>query len=107
IISAVIAALTGAIEAWYTSIVDTETAFNLLVSTKAIIYAVAGGLGTVIGPVVGVVAMLMVDDLIWQTLPILNVFILGLVIVLLMMFMPNGIVGTLIRRNPALRRILF
>ncbi|MGV6874354.1 branched-chain amino acid ABC transporter permease [Pseudochelatococcus sp. B33] len=107
IMSAVVAALTGGIEAWYTSIVDTETAFNLLVSTKAIIYAVAGGLGTVIGPVVGVVAMLMVDDLIWQNFPILNVFLLGLIIVLLMLFLPNGIVGTLVRRKPALRRILF
>ncbi|MDS1135155.1 branched-chain amino acid ABC transporter permease [Nitratireductor indicus] len=107
ILSAVIASLTGAIEAWYTSIVDTETAFNLLVSTKAVIFAVAGGLGTVIGPVVGTVVMLIVDDLIWQRFPILNVFLLGLVIVLLMMFLPSGIVGSLIRYKPALRRILF
>lgn len=60
-----------------------------------------------IGPVVGTVAMLIVDDLIWQRFPILNVFLLGMVIVLLMMFLPSGIVGSLIRRKPALRRILF
>ncbi|KGF67893.1 branched-chain amino acid ABC transporter permease [Hoeflea sp. BAL378] len=107
VLSAVIASMTGAIEAWYTSIVDTETAFNLLVSTKAVIFAVAGGLGTVIGPVVGTVVMLIVDDLIWQHFPVLNVFLLGLVIVLLMMFLPSGIVGSLIRRKPFLRRILF
>jgi len=107
VLSSIIASVTGAIEAWHTSIVDTETAFNLLISTKAIIYAVAGGLGTVIGPVVGVVTMLIVDDLIWQNFPILNVFLLGLVIVLLMLFLPSGIVGTLIRRKPALRRVLF
>lgn len=107
VLSAVIASMTGAIEAWYTSIVDTETAFNLLVSTKAVIFAVAGGLGTVIGPVVGTVAMLIVDDLIWQHFPVLNVFLLGLVIVLLMMFLPSGIVGSLIRYKPSLRRILF
>lgn len=107
VLSAVIASLTGAIEAWYTSIVDTETAFNLLVSTKAVIFAVAGGLGTVIGPVVGTVVMLIIDDLIWQNFPILNVFLLGLVIVLLMMFLPSGIVGSLIRYKPSLRRILF
>jgi branched-chain amino acid transport system permease protein len=107
VLSAVIASLTGGIEAWDTSIVDTETAFNLLVSTKAIIFAVAGGLGTVIGPVVGAVVMLMVDDLIWQSFPILNVFLLGLVIVLLMMFLPSGIVGSLVRYKPSLRRILF
>ncbi len=105
--SAVIAALTGAIEAWYTNIVDTETAFNLLVSTKAIIYAVAGGLGTVIGPVIGVLSMLAVDNLIWKNFPVLNVFLLGLSIVLLMLFLPRGIIGTLIWRLPRLRRFLF
>lgn len=107
VLSAVIASLTGGIEAWYTSIVDTETAFSLLVSTKAVIFAVAGGLGTVIGPVVGTVVMLMIDDMIWQSFPILNVFLLGLVIVLLMMFLPSGIVGSLTRYKPSLRRILF
>jgi branched-chain amino acid transport system permease protein len=61
----------------------------------------------VIGPVVGAVVMLMVDDLIWQSFPILNVFLLGLVIVLLMMFLPSGIVGSLVRYKPSLRRILF
>lgn len=106
-LSAVIAALAGAIEAWYTNIVDTETAFNLLVSTKTIIYAVAGGLGTVIGPVVGVISMLAIDNLIWKNFPVLNVFFLGLAIVLLMLFLPRGIVGTLIWRKPVLRRYLF
>ncbi|WP_412050795.1 branched-chain amino acid ABC transporter permease [Hoeflea sp. Naph1] len=107
VLSAVIASLTGGIEAWYTSIVDTETAFNLLVSTKAIIFAVAGGLGTVIGPVIGTLVMLVVDDLIWQNFPILNVFLLGMVIVLLMMFLPSGIVGSLVRYKRSLRRFLF
>jgi branched-chain amino acid transport system permease protein len=106
-LAAVIAALTGAVEAWFTNIVDTETAFNLLVSTKIIIYAVAGGLGTVVGPVVGTIGMLAVDDLIWKNFPVLNVFFLGLVIVLLMLFLPRGIVGTLIWRLPRLRKFLF
>jgi branched-chain amino acid transport system permease protein len=107
VLSAVVAALTGALEAWYTNIVDTETAFSLLVSTKAIIYAVAGGLGTVVGPVIGVLSMLVVDNLIWKNFPVLNVFFLGLAIVLLMLFLPRGIVGALIWRLPKLRRFLF
>lgn len=107
VLSAVIASLTGAVEAWYTSIVDTETAFNLLVSTKAVIFAVVGGIGTVLGPIVGTIVMLIIDDLIWQNFPLLNVFLLGLIIVLLMMYMPSGIIGSLIRRKPFLRRILF
>ncbi len=60
-----------------------------------------------IGPVIGVIGMLAVDNLIWKSFPLLNVFFLGLVIVLLMLFMPRGVIGTLIRRLPWLRRYLF
>ncbi len=107
VLSAVVAALVGAVEAWYSNIVDADTSFDLLIGTKAIIYAVAGGLGTVVGPVVGTIVMLFVDDLIWQRFPVLNVFLLGLAIVLLMMFLPRGILGTLLWRKPRLRRIVF
>ncbi len=96
----------GGIEAWYTNIVDTETAFDILITAKTIIYATAGGLGTVLGPVVGAVIMVWVDDLIWQRFPLLNLFFLGLAIVLLIQFMPRGIVGTLIQRRPSLRRFI-
>jgi branched-chain amino acid transport system permease protein len=96
----------GGIEAWYTNIVDTETAFDILITAKTIIYATAGGLGTVLGPVVGAVIMVWIDDLIWQRFPLFNLFFLGLAIVLLIQFMPRGIVGTLIQRRPSLRRFI-
>jgi branched-chain amino acid transport system permease protein len=66
----------------------------------------AGGLGTVTGPVVGAVVMVWIDDLIWQRFPLLNLFLLGFVIVLLIQFMPRGIVGTLIQQRPGLRRYI-
>jgi branched-chain amino acid transport system permease protein len=96
----------GGIEAWYTNVVDTETAFDVLITAKTIIYAMAGGLGTVTGPVVGVVIMVWLDDLIWQRFPLLNLFLLGTAIVLLIQFMPRGIVGSLMRLRPELRRYI-
>ena len=96
----------GGIEAWYTNVVDTETAFDVLITAKTIIYATAGGLGTVTGPVLGAVIMVWIDELIWQRFPLLNLFVLGLVIVLLIQFMPRGIVGTLMRVWPKLRRYI-
>ena len=65
-----------------------------------------GGLGTVTGPVLGVVIMVWVDDLIWQRFPLLNLFLLGTAIVLLIQFMPRGIVGSLMQRRPKLRRYI-
>ncbi len=106
VMAAVFPSLVGGIEAWYTNVVDTETAFDILVTAKTIIYAMAGGLGTVTGPVVGAVVMVWVDDLIWQRFPLLNLFLLGLAIVLLIQFMPRGIIGTLIKKRPGLRRYI-
>lgn len=103
-IAAFFPSMCGGIEAWYTNVVDTETAFDVLITAKTIVYAMAGGLGTITGPVVGAVIMVWVDDLIWQQFPILNLFLLGLLIVLLIQFLPRGIVGTLLQRRPRLRR---
>ncbi|MFI4981881.1 MAG: branched-chain amino acid ABC transporter permease [Nevskiales bacterium] len=105
-LAALFPSLCGGIEAWYTNVVDTTTAFDTLVTAKTVIYATMGGLGTISGPVVGTVVMLWIDDLIWQRFPVLNLFLLGFAVVLLIQFMPRGIVGTLLRRKPRLRRYL-
>ena len=104
--SAFFPSMCGGIEAWYTNVVDTETAFDVLITAKTIIYSMAGGLGTVTGPVLGAVIMVWLDDLFWQRFPLLNLFLLGTAIVLLIQFMPRGIVGSLMQRWPKLRRYI-
>jgi branched-chain amino acid transport system permease protein len=105
-LAALFPSLCGGVEAWYTNVVDTESAFNVLITAKAIIYATAGGLGTVMGPVVGAVVLVWLDELIWQRFPVLNLFLLGFAIVLLIQFMPRGIVGAALRARPRLRRFV-
>jgi branched-chain amino acid transport system permease protein len=104
LVAALFPALCGGVEAWYTNVVDTETAFNTLITAKTVIYAVAGGLGTVTGPVVGAIFMVWLDELIWRRFPLLNLLLLGAATVLLVLFLPRGIVGTLLRRRPDWRR---
>lgn len=106
LIAAFFPALCGGIEAWYTNVVDTETAFNTLITAKTVIYAVAGGLGTVTGPIVGAVGMVWLDELIWRRFPLVNLLILGVATVLLVLFLPRGMVGTLLRRRPQWRRYI-
>ena len=106
LIATLFPALCGGIEAWYTNIVDTETAFNTLITAKTVIYAVAGGLGSVTGPIVGAVVMVWLDELIWRQFPLLNLLILGLATVFLVLFLPRGIVGTLLRMRPQWRRYI-
>ncbi|MGE4527474.1 MAG: branched-chain amino acid ABC transporter permease [Rhodospirillaceae bacterium] len=106
VVAGLFPALTGGVEAWYTNLVDPDAAFNTLISAKSLIFAIAGGLGTLTGPVVGSVVMVWVDDLVWQRFPLFNLFFLGAAIVGLMLFLPHGIVGSLIARRPRLRRFI-
>lgn len=103
LLSALFASLVGGVQAWFTGAFDTFTSFDVVITAKAVIYAMAGGLGTVIGPVVGTVVLVWADELVWRSFPELNSFLLGLVIAILILFAPRGIIGTLISRFPRLR----
>lgn len=104
LLAALFASLTGGVQAWFTGAFDPQTAFDVLVTAKTVIYAMAGGLGTVLGPVIGTVVLVWVDEAIWRTFPVLNNFLLGLIIALLILFAPRGLVGSLMQRAPRLRR---
>jgi branched-chain amino acid transport system permease protein len=95
--------LAGGLNAWYTAVIDPPTAFNLLITVKAIIYAMFGGLGMVFGPIVGATVLYVIDEVIWIRFPFWNLFILGLVLVLLVLFLPKGLLGTLAARYPQWR----
>ena len=104
--SAFFAALAGGAQAWFTGALDPITAFDVLITAKTVIYAMAGGLGTILGPVVGTVILVWIDEIVWQQFPVLNNFLLGLIITLLILFMPRGLVGSLMQRFPHLRKFI-
>jgi branched-chain amino acid transport system permease protein len=105
-LAAIIPALVGGVEAWHTNVVDPEYSFHVLITAKSIIYGMAGGFGTIIGPVVGAIALVGIDHVIWERFPLINLLLLGLVIIFLMLFLPRGIVGSLTKRKPGLRRYI-
>jgi branched-chain amino acid transport system permease protein len=96
--------LAGGVQAWFTGALDPQTAFDVLITAKTVIYAMAGGLGTVLGPLVGTVVLVWVDELIWRTFPVLNNFLLGFLIAALILFAPRGLVGSLMQRYPRIRQ---
>jgi branched-chain amino acid transport system permease protein len=103
LLAALFPSLAGGLNAWYTAVIDPPTAFNLLITVKAIIYAMFGGLGMVFGPIVGATVLYVIDEVIWIRFPFWNLFILGLVLVLLVLFLPKGLLGTLAARYPQWR----
>jgi branched-chain amino acid transport system permease protein len=74
-------------------------AFALETSGQLVIQTVMGGAGTLIGPTVGAAIWLTLRDLL-QEVPAIGElwkFILGLLFVVLVTLMPNGVVGTTVR----------
>jgi branched-chain amino acid transport system permease protein len=80
-------------------------AFALETSGQLVIQTVIGGAGTLIGPAVGAAVWLTLRDVLQQVPGVGDLwkFILGLVFVVLVTFMPNGIVGTIARLWSRLR----
>jgi branched-chain amino acid transport system permease protein len=74
-------------------------AFALETSGQLVIQTVIGGAGTLIGPAVGAAIWLTLRDLLQQIPGVADLwkFILGFIFVVLVTFMPNGVVGTIAR----------
>ena len=81
-------------------------AFALETSGQLVIQTVMGGAGTLVGPAVGAAIWLTLRDVL-QQLPAIGelwLFILGFVFVVLVTFLPNGIVGSIPRVTSSLQR---
>jgi branched-chain amino acid transport system permease protein len=93
------AAFTGAAGAFYVQVfqyIDPAIAFGPHVSVEALVGAIVGGLGTLWGPVLGALALHALADVtrnLFGSLPGINMVIYGVVLVLIVMFLPRGIAG--------------
>ena len=99
LVSAAIAGLAGAAYAWNLSVFYPDAVFTLQTSVFAIVFALFGGVGTVIGPIVGAVVLDGLYNGVGISAPQYFEFIYGLLIVLLVLFLPNGIMSLLTRRG--------
>jgi branched-chain amino acid transport system permease protein len=93
------AAFMGAAGAFYVQVfqyIDPAIAFGPHVSVEALVGAIVGGMGTLWGPVLGALALHTLADLtrnLFGQLPGLNMVIYGVVLVLIVMFLPRGLAG--------------
>jgi branched-chain amino acid transport system permease protein len=94
-IGGALAGLAGSLYALTVNHVSTGV-FDLGLSINAIVWSVVGGLGTVLGPVVGVLLLLPLSDYL-SSLIIYSQIPIGILLVLVVTFAPEGIVGRLSR----------
>ena len=89
-ITAAMAGLAGCLFANWAEIV-TPTVFSLGQSAEVIIWVVAGGLGTLIGPMLGAAALGMLKLLLGTQTLIDNSLVLGIILILVVLLVPRGI----------------
>jgi branched-chain amino acid transport system permease protein len=58
-----------------------------------------GGLGSVVGPLLGAAALQLFSELIWSHFLQIHLAVLGLLIILVVLFLPNGLVSLFSRRR--------
>jgi branched-chain amino acid transport system permease protein len=102
ILSAIPTALIGGVFAYWVTFIDPSSTLGDLVSDQALVMVVFGGMGTLVGPVIGAVLIFAFKTLFWAYLSnfeVLYVIILGAVIALSVVFLPNGALGMLGRKR--------
>jgi branched-chain amino acid transport system permease protein len=98
-LSGVFAGLVGGVYAYWITFIDPEAVFKVSTTIQMIIMAVFGGAGTVLGPVMGAVVLASISEWLSTHLVTLAELFNGLIIVLVVLFMPKGL-ADLIRQRP-------
>lgn len=106
-ISSALCAMLGTFHAMYLTFIEPAAMFSLAFSIQIAMFALIGGLGTVAGPLLGAALLVPITE--WARASLgasalgLHGFVYGLVLILVVLFMPNGIMGALKRftRKPA------
>jgi branched-chain amino acid transport system permease protein len=99
-LSAAIAGPAGAIYASSVFYIEPSDVFDIVRGVEPIIMTLLGGAGTVAGPVLGATLFLALEQTVWANLVSLHQAVLGILVVALAIFLPQGLLGRF-RRRPA------
>jgi len=105
-LSGLFAGAAGGVYAWNVSGAFPYDAFNLVFSLRMLAMIVIGGMGTLLGPLLGAIAVYIPSQIFLTVLIGFEYIIIGLVVVLIALFVPEGIVGSLRKYIPEIRGIL-
>jgi branched-chain amino acid transport system permease protein len=107
-ISAFLPAMAGGLYFFKSGIIEPGDAFNLSLSIEAIVMVMLGGQGTVIGPAVGAFVYEEIRGLLLtsETFSHFQLVIAGALLLLIVLFVPGGLIGYVHRHWPKTRRWL-
>lgn len=89
----------GGVVAYKLLYIEPDSTFFIIITVNMITMALLGGKGTVLGPVIGAAILYTAQELVWWYIPWLHLIAYGAFIILIVLFMPRGIMGFLIDRG--------
>ena len=93
LLSAALAGLAGALNAFMNKFVSPE-ALGLTLSTQVVIWVLVGGMGTLAGPMMGAIALVVVTDALNRFMAG-YVIVIGAILIVTVIFLPGGMLGLL------------
>lgn len=95
--SASITAVLGSLWAYQITFIDPNIVFREVFLVNLALMAVLGGLGTVWGPVLGTAVFVTMRETFWAHLADYHLLFFGVFLIIVVLFMPEGVVGTIQR----------
>jgi branched-chain amino acid transport system permease protein len=103
-LSAVFVGWAGAFYASWVNYIEPGDVFDILFSVKPIVMVLLGKTGTVSGPIIGAIVFLFLEELVWRNFLTFHAGVLGLIVVALIFYLPNGLLAVDFRRRLGWRR---
>jgi len=91
--------LVGGLWAYQNTFIDPDVVFFESRTVDVVMMVMLGGLGTIAGPIVGATALYWMRDVIWANFLQFHLIVQGVILILIVLFLPEGIVGTLSDRS--------
>ncbi|MFP4373608.1 MAG: branched-chain amino acid ABC transporter permease [Spirochaetaceae bacterium] len=100
-LSGLFVGMCGALWGYYLTYLRPDMFLTIAIASNMVLMSIIGGKGTVAGPVVGALIIVMVNEFFVSSLgsTALNIVFTGTVLILTLVFFPRGVVGTLKEHN--------
>jgi branched-chain amino acid transport system permease protein len=107
VVSAFLTSIGGTLMAQYILYIEPGTVFSMELSVDLPLMSILGGIGTVLGPFVGALILIPLRELLVEhlggTLPGAHLVLYGLLLILIVILLPHGLLGGLVRFGAMLR----
>ena len=99
VLSAAIPGMVGAVMALRSTYFVVGQVFDPMISVTVIAMAILGGGDNAKGPLLGVIFLALLSELLWAHAPLLYMIILGAILIVFVLLVPDGLLGLLAKRQ--------